>query len=143
MKNQCAANGSTVTLHYTIELEDGSKIGSQKPMSMTFTIGGGEVFPVLEEAVVGMSISQVRAVTIKPGQGYGDYNDGLILQVERNVFPDDMVLVPGRTVQYQNRDGQRANFIVQKVDEDRVTLDGNHPLAGHTLVYEMALQKIE
>lgn len=142
MKNESAVNGNNVTLHYTIQLEDGSKIGNQKPMSMEFTIGGGEVFSVLEEAIVGMGINQVRSVTISPEQGYGDYKDNLVLQVERGVFPDDMPLIPGRTVQYQNRDGQRANFIIQEVSEDRVTLDGNHPLAGQTLIYEVELQKI-
>ena len=143
MNKASAVKGSTVTLHYTIQLEDGSRIGIQKPMSMAFTIGSGEVFPPLEDAVIGMGINQVRSVTIDPEQGYGDYKDNLVLQVERKTFPDDMPLVPGRTIQYQNRDGQRANFIIQEVGKDRVTLDGNHPLAGQTLIYEVELQKID
>lgn len=143
MKEERAVKGSSVTLHYTIQLEDGSRIGNQKPMSMAFTIGGEEVFPVLEEAVIGMGVSEVRSVTVNPEQGYGEYDDNLVLQVERKVFPDDMPLVPGRTVQYQTRDGKRSNYIIQEVSEDRVTLDGNHPLAGQKLIYEMELQKID
>lgn len=143
MKEERAVKGSSVTLHYTIQLEDGSRIGNQKPMSMSFTIGGEEVFPVLEEAVIGMGVSEVRSVTVNPEQGYGEYDDNLVLQVERKVFPDDMPLVPGRTVQYQTRDGKRSNYIIQEVSEDRVTLDGNHPLAGQKLIYEMELQKID
>jgi len=143
MKTERADNGNVVTLEYTIQLEDGSVVGGHKPMSMTFTVGGGEVFPVLETAVVGMALHQKRSVKISPEQGYGDYRESLILQVERTAFPEDMPLIPGKTIQYQNRDGQRANFIIQEVKGDRVTLDGNHPLAGQTLVYEMALRKVE
>lgn len=143
MKGASVVKGSTVTLQYTIQLEDGSRIGKKKPMSMVFTVGGGEVFPVLEKAVIGMGVSQLRSVTINPDQGYGEYKDELVMQVERKSFPDDMPLVPGRTVQYQSRDGQRANFIIQEVNVDRVTLDGNHPLAGQILVYELELQEID
>ncbi len=143
MKKDSAVSGDTVTINYTIQLEDGSKIGDRKPMSMAFTIGSGEVFPALDEAIIGMGLNQVRTVTISPEQGYGDYNENLVLQVEKAVLPDDMALIPGRTVQYQTRDGQRTNFVVQEVSGDRVTLDGNHPLAGQMLMYEVELQKID
>lgn len=143
MSEKQAVNGSVVTLGYTIQLENGSVVGGHKPMSMAFTVGGGEVFAALETAVIGMEVNQKRSVTISPEQGYGDYNDDMILQVERKAFPEDMPLIPGKTIQYQNRDGQRANFIIQEVEGDRVTLDGNHPLAGQTLIYELELQQIE
>ena len=143
MTKQSVVSGSTVTLNYTIQLEDGTRVGGHKPMSMTFTIGGGEVFPVLEETIIGMGIGQVRSVTISPEQGYGDYDDSLVLHLERKAFPDDMPIITGRTVQYQTRDGRRTNFVIQAVKDDRITVDGNHPLAGQTLVYEMELQKIE
>ena len=143
MTQKHAARGSTVTVRYTIQLENGSKVGAHKPMTMSFTIGDGTVFPVLEKAVVGLGVNQVRSVAINPEQGYGDYNESLVLQVERKAFPDDMPLIPGKTVQYQNRDGQRSNFVIQEVKEDRVTLDGNHPLAGQSLIYEVELEKID
>jgi peptidylprolyl isomerase len=143
MTKEIAATGSTVTLNYTIQLENGTRVGGQKPMSMTFTIGGGEVFPVLEEAIIGMGVNQVCSVTVSPEQGYGDYDDSLVLQLERNAFPDDMPIIAGRTVQYQTRDGKRTNFVIQAVEGDRITVDGNHPLAGQTLIYELDVQKIE
>ena len=90
-----------------------------------------------------MRLNEVRDITIRPEQGYGVYNDDLVLQVNREVFPEDMKLVPGRTVQYQNRDGERANFVVREVSGDRVTLDGNHPLAGQDLIYRLELLELE
>ncbi len=132
-----------VTLRYSIILEDGTTIGDQNTRPLTFKIGGGEVFPVLGHGVLGMRIGEVRKITVLPEQGYGSYNDDLVLQVDREVFPEDMKLVKGRTVQYQNRDGQRANFVIQEVNGDRVTLDGNHPLAGQELIYRLELLEID
>ena len=142
MGESLADKGTTVTLRYSIILEDGRQVDAQNTRPLTFTIGAGKVFEPLEQGVIGMSLNEVRDITIRPEQGYGVYNDDLILQVDREAFPEDMRLVPGRTVQYQNRDGERANFIVQEVSGDRVTLDGNHPLAGQELIYRLELLKL-
>ena len=137
-----ADKGSTVTLRYSIILEDGQQVDAQSTRPLTFTIGEGKVLEPLEQGVIGMSVNEVRDITIGPEQGYGVYNDDLILQVDREAFPEDLKLVPGRTIQYQNRDGERANFMVREVSGDRVTLDGNHPLAGQTLIYRVELLEL-
>ena len=137
-----ADKGSTVTLRYSIILEDGKQVDAQSTRPLTFTIGEGKVLEPLEQGVIGMSVNEVRDITIRPEQGYGVYNDELILQVDREAFPEDLKLAPGRTIQYQNRDGERANFMVREVSGDRVTLDGNHPLAGQTLIYRVELLEL-
>lgn len=143
MATETAVKGNSVTLRYSIILEDTTTIGDQKTKPLTFTIGAGKIFPVLEQGVIGMKVNDVRKIAIRPEQGYGVYNDDLVLTVDRESFPEDLTLVVGRTVQYQNRDGERANFVVQEVSGDRVTLDGNHPLAGQELIYQVELLKIE
>lgn len=139
LENTIAQKGKSVTIRYTIILEDGTRIseGSTKPL--TFKIGGRKVLPALEEGVVGMQVNEIRQVPVSAEQGYGRYNEELVLKVDRKMFPDDIKIVPGRTVQYQNRDGERANFVVQLVDDESVVIDGNHPLAGQNLVYEVEL----
>ncbi len=137
-----ADKGSTVTLRYSIILEDGKQVDARSTRPLTFTIGAGKVFEPLEQGVIGMGVNEVRDITIRPEQGYGVYNDALVLQVDREAFPEDLKLLPGRTVQYQNRDGERATFMVREVSGDRVTLDGNHPLAGQTLVYRLELLEL-
>ena len=141
MAENLADKGTTVTLRYSIILEDGRQVDAQNTKPLTFTIGAGKVFEALEQGVIGMSLNEVRDITVRPEQGYGVYNHDLVLQVDREAFPEDMRLVPGRTVQYQNRDGERANFVVREVGGDRVTLDGNHPLAGQELIYRLELLK--
>lgn len=142
MAENLADKGTTVTLRYSIILEDGKQVDAQSTRPLTFTIGEGKVLQPLEQGVIGMSVNEVRDITIRPEQGYGVYNDELILQVDREAFPEDLKLVPGRTIQYQNRDGERANFMVREVSGDRVTLDGNHPLAGQTLIYRVELLEL-
>lgn len=142
MGTQPAVQGATVTLRYSIILEDGTRVDHRNTRPLTFTIGDGKVFKALEQGVVGMKVHEVRDIIVNAEQGYGNYNDDLVLRVDREVFPEDLQLVAGRTVQYQNRDGQRANFIVREVSGDRVTLDGNHPLAGQDLTYRLELLEI-
>ncbi len=142
MGTQPAGPGATVTLRYSIILEDGTQVGGQNTRPLTFRIGEGKVFGALEQGVVGMKVYEVRDILVRAEQGYGDYNDDLVLQVDREVFPEDLQLTVGRTIQYQNRDGERANFIVREVSGDRVTLDGNHPLAGQNLTYRLELLEI-
>lgn len=89
-----------------------------------------------------MKLNERKSVLIKAEDGYGQYNKDLVMRVERKLFPSDVQLVPGRAVQYQNRDGQRVNFIVNEVDDQSVTIDGNHPLAGLDLTYEVELLSI-
>lgn len=142
MATQPAGQGAKVTLRYSIILEDGTQVDSRNSRPLIFTIGDGKVFKALEQGVVGMKVHEVRDILVNAEQGYGDYNDDLVLQVHREVFPEDLQLVVGRTIQYQNRDGQRANFIVREVSGDRVTLDGNHPLAGQNLTYRLEMLEI-
>lgn len=96
----------------------------------------------LEEGVVGMRVGEVRRIAVSAGESYGPYKKELVLRLDRSVFPADIKLVVGRTVQYQNRDGERVNLIVNEVTEKTVTVDGNHPLAGLDLVYEVELLEI-
>jgi peptidylprolyl isomerase len=137
--NMIAEKGKSVTIRYNIILEDGTRIqrGSIKPL--TFKIGGRKVLQALEEGVLGMRLHEKKEVHVSAEQGYGRYRDDLVIKVDRTIFPEDIKLVPGRTVQYQNRDGERANFVVQEVESDSVIVDGNHPLAGQNLVYEVEL----
>jgi peptidylprolyl isomerase len=136
--------GSSVKIHYLISLEDGSKVEQEKTgKPLSFKIGSGKVLQKLEEGVVGMQVNEKRRILIPADEGYGKYKKELVLRLDRKVFPDDIKLIPGRTVQYQNRDGERVNFIVNEVTDKTVTVDGNHPLAGLDLLYEVELLEIK
>ncbi len=138
-----AASGDMVTIAYLIRRVDGQESGLDKtPRSLSFRIGAAKVLARLETGVLGMTVGERRTIAVSPGEGYGEYEKNLVLRVERAMFPPDLRLEVGRTVQYQNRDGERVNLVVNEVTEKTVTVDGNHPLAGLDLLYEVELLSI-
>lgn len=135
--------GNYVKIQFSITLDDGSVVGVPgEKTQLNFKIGDGKLLPALEAGLVGMTENEIKKVNILPEDGYGQYNKELVLRVERNSFPPDLNLSVGRTVQYQNRDGERVNFVVNALDEKSVTIDGNHPLAGLSLIYEVELLEV-
>jgi len=135
-----AEKGSRVKIRFTIRLEDGSVVGTaEKKSELAFIIGKHSVLPGLEENVVGMKLNETKNIEISSEEGYGQYNKDLVFRLDREQFPPDVELTIGRTVQYQNRDGERVNLVVNDLDEKTVTVDGNHPLAGLDLIYEVEL----
>lgn len=135
--------GKQVEIQYSITLDDGSVVGNpNEKTDLKFRMGGAQVLPKLEEQLLGMSVGEVKKIEIGPKDGYGEYNKDIVIRVERSNFPPDLELQIGKTVQYQNRDGERVNFIVNALDEQTVTIDGNHPLAGLNLIYEVELKNV-
>lgn len=135
--------GNYIKIQFSITLDDGSIVGiPQEKSQLNFKIGDGKILPALEKKLVGMKEKEIKKIKIFPEEGYGEYNKELVLRVDRNNFPPDINLNVGRTVQYQNRDGERVNFVVNALDENTVTIDGNHPLAGLNLTYEVELLEV-
>lgn len=135
-----AEKGSRVKIVFAIRLDDGSVVGdSAEKSELAFIIGKGQVLKIIEDNVSGMRVNQKKEIKISPVEGYGEYNKELVLRLDRDEFPPDVELKPGRTVQYQNRDGERVNLVVNDLDEKTVTVDANHPLAGLDLIYEVEL----
>ena len=135
--------GSYIKIQFSITLDDGKIVGiPEEKTQLNFKIGDGKILPALESKMVGMKEKEIKQIKISPEEGYGEYNKELVLRVERKSFPHDLNLTVGRTVQYQNRDGERVNFVVNAVDEKSVTIDGNHPLAGLNLTYNVELLEL-
>jgi len=140
---ETAQLGRFVKIRYAIKFEDGTQVDkdrTKRPLS--FKMGSGRIFRKLEEGIVGMKLNEVREITLAPEYAYGPYKKELVLKVDRKVFPDDLSLSLGKTIQYQDRTGSRANFIVNAFDDKSVTIDGNHPLAGLNLKYEVELLEL-
>jgi FKBP-type peptidyl-prolyl cis-trans isomerase 2 len=139
-----AQPGSTVTINFSILLDSGKTVGGPGHATpLTFPLGRGKVLKKLEEGILGMATGEKRKLCLVPAEAYGEYNNDLVLKVERTHFTPDIKLSPGRTVQYQNRSGERVNFVVKEVDEKTVIIDGNHPLAGMNLTYEVELVEVK
>jgi len=135
-----AANGDTVRVHYTGTFDDGSQFDSSAGRDpIEVTIGTGQVIPGFENALVGMAEGDAKSVTLEPEHAYGGSDDRLVHVVERTRIPTDINLVEGSVLQASDAAGNEMRLTVVEFDDDSVTLDANHPLAGKALTFELQL----
>ncbi|MET0025674.1 MAG: peptidylprolyl isomerase [Sedimenticola sp.] len=135
-----AKQGDTVKIHYTGTLDDGSVFDSSAEGNpLEFTIGSEQVIPGFEKAVTGMAIGDKKSVSIPADDAYGPVFQEMIRKVPKGVLPEDLEPTEGMTLQAQSPEGRPINMIVIQVEEDTITVDGNHPLAGQTLNFDIEL----
>ena len=136
-------NSNTVTVHYTGTFNDGTQFDSSRNREpLSFKVGSGQVIEGFDKAVVGMTQGETKTFTLKPEDGYGVKNEEAIQEVEKINFPDGFNAEMGQTVTGQNQNGQNFNATIIAIQEDTVTLDFNHPLAGEDLTFEIELIEI-
>jgi peptidylprolyl isomerase len=134
------ANGDTVRVHYTGTFDDGSEFDSsvgREPIEVT--VGTGQVIPGFENALVGMTEGDTKSVTVEPEHAYGEPDDRLVQVVERTRIPAEVNLDVGSVLQASDSAGNPMRLTVVEFDNDNVTLDANHPLAGKTLIFDLQL----
>lgn len=138
-----AKSGDTVKIHYTGTLADGTKFDSSAGREpLEFAIGSGQVIPGFDSAVDGMAVGDNKTVDIPPEEAYGQRHDQLIQQVPKSALPEEITPEAGMQLQSQSPDGQIMNLVVTEVAEETITVDGNHPLAGETLTFDIELVEI-
>lgn len=134
--------GTTVRVHYKGTLEDGSVFDSSEGGDpLEFEVGAGTIIPGFEAAVVAMQPGDTQSVKIPSGQAYGEVNEDLIAKVPRDQMPGEITPEVGMMLQVKTPEGEVPVNIVE-VGEETVTLDGNHPLAGQDLTFELTLVSV-
>ena len=138
-----AKNGDTVKVHYTGKIDDGTVFDtSVEREPMQFTIGEGQLIPDFEQAVVGMNPGESKTIQIPAENAYGPHHQEMIMEVERSQFPEDLKPEVGQQLQARQANGQDFVVTVMAVSDSKVTLDGNHPLAGKDLTFDIQLAEI-
>ena len=138
-----AKNGDTVKVHYTGKLDDGTVFDTSiEREPMQFTIGEGQLIPDFEQAVVGMNPGESKTIQIPAGNAYGPHHQEMIMEVERSQFPEDLKPEVGQQLQVRQANSQDFVVTVIAVSDSNVTLDGNHPLAGKDLTFDIQLADI-
>jgi len=138
-----AKNGDTVKVHYTGTLSDGSEFDSSRGREpLEFTLGAGGIIAGFDDAVTGMTVGDRQTVTIPAAEAYGSHNPEMVQEVPRSMLPDDMEVEEGMKLQAQGPGGQPFVVTVTAVAAETVTVDGNHPLAGQDLTFDIELVEI-
>ena len=137
-------NGDTVLVHYTGTLADGTVFdSSQGREPLEAMLGESMLIPGFESALIGMEIGEQKAVTIQPGDAYGERQAELVLTLPRNDVPGHVSPAPGVMVSLTMKNGEEFEALILKVNDSTVTVDANHPLAGEALTFKLELVAIK
>jgi FKBP-type peptidyl-prolyl cis-trans isomerase SlyD len=126
-----------VTLLYTLTDDDGNVVDSSQDGSFAYLHGASNIIPGLENALSGKGQGDELSVVVAPEEGYGSRDDAKTVVVPRDMFPPNTDIEVGMQFHAQSPDGQNLLVTVVQVEGDRITVDGNHPLAGTTLNFEV------
>jgi FKBP-type peptidyl-prolyl cis-trans isomerase 2 len=133
-----------VKLHFTGFLETGEVFDTSEGKSpLKLKVGSKEIIPGFNKGIVGMEVGEERQIKIPPGLAYGKYFDDLIREMPKDNFDDnpENKLSEGLIVQGMVDDQQVVGSIIG-INEENITVDFNHPLAGQTLTFEVKLLEI-
>jgi FKBP-type peptidyl-prolyl cis-trans isomerase SlyD len=136
-----AAN-MVVSIHYTLKNDSGEVLDSssgREPLS--YLHGHGNIVPGLEQALEGTAAGHRSQVAVEPAQGYGEANPDLVFEAPREHFPADLKLEEGARVYGEGPQG-RVTFRVRQLTEKGAMLDGNHPLAGIRLHFDVEVVEV-
>jgi FKBP-type peptidyl-prolyl cis-trans isomerase 2 len=135
---------SSVTISYIGTLDNGRIFHSTDEQGpLTFTIGADQVFPALEQAVLGMRVGEVKNVVLSAAEAYGPRLQENIIQVSRQSFPAGKDITVGQKLSIDFKGGVSKVMVVTTVNDTDVTLDGNHPLAGCDLTFALRVDAVE
>lgn len=138
-----ATQGNKVVFHYVGSLDDGTVFDSsvdREPLQVT--IGNNEVIRGVDQALAGMAPGEDKTVTIPAEQAYGPHRPELIQEIERERIPPQVDVSVGNLLEGADPNGRRMQLTVVDANDDTVTLDANHPLAGRDLKFELKLLEI-
>lgn len=138
-----AKTGDTVKIHYTGTLDDGTQFDSSEGRDpLQFKLGSGQVIPGFDQAVKGMTVGDSKTVNIDAADAYGPRREQMVQEVPRSALPDDLEPREGMALQAHGQDGRVVNLTVTEVGDESITVDGNHPLAGKNLNFDITLVEI-
>ena len=140
--NQVTVN-SKVKVHYTGKLANGEVFDtSDGKEPIEFTLGQGQLIPGFEKGLIDMKLNEKKTINMTKDDAYGEVNETLIQEVKKTDLPQDMEPKVGTGLVSKSPDGQEINLMVVEVKEETIVIDGNHPLAGRDLVFDLEVVEI-
>jgi FKBP-type peptidyl-prolyl cis-trans isomerase SlyD len=136
-------NGKQVALEYSVFMDDGKLIDTNVGEDpVTFLQGSHQILPALEEAIQGLDEGDTKRIKLLPNQAYGDIDPNAYREVEPTAIPDHL-RYEGAVLGVQDETGQQFQIRVEKVDENKVVVDFNHPLAGQSLTFDLKVVSVK
>lgn len=132
-----------VKVHYTGKLTNGEVFDSSEGREpLAFTVGAGQMIAGFDKGVLDMKINEKKTITIPASEAYGEVNESLIQEVPSNQLPEEIKPEEGMALTATSPDGANHQLIIREVKEDSIIVDGNHPLAGKELIFDVEVVEI-
>ncbi len=135
-------NGHKVSLEYTVFLVDGTQIDTnvgEEPLE--FVLGSHQVFPALEQALMGLRVGDTKEIVLKAEEAYGPVVSDAYREVDVNTVPEPYRFA-GAVLGVQDPAGGVYPIRVHQVKDEKIVLDFNHPLAGHALRFDVKVIEV-
>ncbi|MDG0978143.1 MAG: FKBP-type peptidyl-prolyl cis-trans isomerase [Halieaceae bacterium] len=135
--------GTRVNLNFALVLEDGSEIDNNfESDPVSFVFGDGNVLAGFEQKLVGLVAGDTKEIAVSPEDGFGQPNPNNVQEVKRSSFgPEELSL--GLVCSFADAAGGELPGVIIGLDESTVTVDFNHPLAGRTVIFKVAIHSVE
>jgi peptidylprolyl isomerase len=134
----------TVKVHYTGKLSNGQIFDSsleREPLEVT--LGQGMLIPGFEKGIISMEVNEKKTITIPVAEAYGEVQQELFYNVNKEQLPQDMAPEVGMGLASKDENGREVQFRIAEVNEDSIVVDANHPLAGQELTFDLELVEIK
>lgn len=134
-----------VVLDYTLRDDEGEVLDASDAEGghpIEYVHGYGMLVPGLEAALIGLRAGDEREIVVPAEAGYGEYDDELVLELDRAEFPDPTAVQVGDEFVAESPDGDEVAMEVLEVKDDVIVVDANHPLAGVTLHYDVKVKSV-
>lgn len=134
------SDGKAVSLTYTIR-ETGGELLEQVDTPVTYLHGSGRLLPKVEEALTGKSAGDEVSVDLSVDEAFGPHNAELTYVDDLDNVPEQF-RYPGAEVEMTSDRGEKRTFVVTLIEDGKLTIDGNHPLAGKKLTFDVSILEV-
>ncbi len=139
-----AQNGNAISLTYTVSTNAGLVVGGTgEGEPMVLNLGKGEIFAEIEDGVRGMEIGDQKIIKIPSDSAFGPHRPELVIEVPRSHLNEGEIPKPGLQMMAKAENGDEFPMTIVEVTDDKVVADGNHPLAGQDLNFDLTIVSID
>lgn len=140
--NQVVGKNKIITMQYSLSNADGVVIREAAGKAVTYLHGGGTIPPRLESELENHRVGDIVRARLLPDDAFGKRDADLLCQMPLDQFPTGEKIETGGQIVGTSEDGKEILFTITDIKDGIAHLDGNHPLAGQTLIFEVEIQGI-
>jgi FKBP-type peptidyl-prolyl cis-trans isomerase SlyD len=138
-ENMKVSDDQVISMEYTLQVDGEIIDSSEGHEPIEFLQGAGNIIPGLERELYGMAIGESKDVVVTAADGYGPEDHEAFMDVPRSQFPADIPMEVGTQLELHDQEGNPVHARIDHVDDERVRLDFNHPLAGKELHFSVKI----